>query len=70
MAKEKPRKSILVTESAFNEFDNRRKALGLNSSETLDMLLNQETKREITLKIDRSNTFSNAENQLRKEGEK
>ena len=53
MAKGTLRKTIQVNEAQFQEFDSRRKALGLNSSETLDVLLQQEVERTTTLKIER-----------------
>lgn len=66
MAKEKPRKSILVTESAFNEFAEKRKALGMNSTELLDALLQEEVERTTTLKVEHCGDFDNEVKKLTK----
>jgi len=66
--KEDKRKTIMVNEAQFEAFDQRRKMLDMNSSELLDVLLQQEVERETTLRIERGFTFQNAEKQLTKKG--
>ena len=64
MSNKDSRKSILVNEAQFTEFDNRRKALGMNSTELLDALLQQEVERTTTLKIERGTDFDNCEKRM------
>lgn len=68
MVKEDKRKSILVNEACFETFDQRRKMLDMNSSELLDVLLQQEVERTETLKIEKGFSFANCEKRL-KDGE-
>ena len=63
------RRSILVEEAQFEAFDERCKALGMNSSETLDVLLQQEVERTTTLKVEKGQTMSNIINQMAKKGD-
>ena len=58
------RKTIQVKESVHNEFNERKEALGMNSSDCLQELLTQEMKR--TVIVEKGMSFSNIENILEK----
>ncbi len=58
MVKSKPRKSILVSESAFENFDSIRNQLNKNSSDTLTELMSKEIIHSETTIISR-NKMSN-----------
>jgi len=64
MTNKSQRRSILVNEAQFTEFDSKRKALGMNSTELLDALLMQEVERVTTLKVEKGTDFDNLEKQL------
>ena len=62
------RKTIQIRESTFNEFQERKEALGMhNSSDCLQDLLNQEMRKTVT--IEKGMSFSNVAKRLEKGGE-
>ena len=67
--KEDKRKTIMVNEAQFEAFEQRRKALDMNSSETLDVLLHQEVNRVTTLKIEPIGDFDYEAKKMTKKGD-
>lgn len=68
MTKEAIRKSILVEEAVFNDFSQKRDILGLNSTELLQTLLQEEIERTTTLKVEKGTDFDNLVKQMTKKG--
>ena len=54
MTKDKPRKSILVSESCFDNFNEVRNSLDMNSSDTLNALMQSEILKTETIIVQRA----------------
>jgi len=67
MTKEPVRKSILVNEAQFEAFDQRRKALDLNSSELLQTLLQTEITKTETTMVNRIEQLGDFDNLVKRE---
>jgi hypothetical protein len=70
MTKEPIRRSILVNEAQFEAFDQRRKALDMNSSELLQTLLQEDVVRTETTMIHRVEQVGDFDNEVRKMAKK
>jgi len=60
------RKTIQINESVFNSFDETRKALKLNSSDTLQTLLQKEFTKTESFRVENSGDFDNCCKQFNK----
>jgi hypothetical protein len=68
MANKDKRKTIMVEEACFNDFNEKRTVLGLNSTELLQNLLQSEIERTTVFRIDKGTSFDHIAKEMSKCG--